>query len=93
MALEHVPGKNAGHVMLYALSTCPWCKKTKQLLDDMGVDYYYEYVDLLQGDERDAAIGAVQRWNPKYSFPTLIINGDKSIVGFKENETREALQL
>jgi len=29
MVVEHVPGRNAGQVMLYALSTCVWCKKTR----------------------------------------------------------------
>ena len=32
MALQHVAGKNKGHIVLYALSTCPWCGKTKKLL-------------------------------------------------------------
>jgi len=41
MDVNHVQGKNVGHIMLYALSTCPWCRKTKQLLSDLGVDYYY----------------------------------------------------
>ena len=34
----HVPGKNAGHIMFYGLSTCGWCAKTKKLLDEMGLD-------------------------------------------------------
>jgi len=51
MAIQHVHGKNVGHIMLYALSTCPWCKKTKKLLDDLGVEYYYEDVDFLGGDD------------------------------------------
>jgi len=34
----------------------------------------------------------VKKFNPKCSFPTIII-GDKVIVGFKENEIREALGL
>ena len=33
MALEHVAGKNVGDIKVYALSTCPWCKKPKALLD------------------------------------------------------------
>jgi len=37
MGLTHVDGKKAGHIVIYALSTCPWCKKTKKLLDDLGV--------------------------------------------------------
>jgi glutaredoxin-like protein NrdH len=90
MTMAHVPGKDMGKVTLYALSTCVWCRKTRQLLDQLGVSYDYEYVDLLEGSERDAAIDAVRRWNPRGSFPTVIVNG-RAIIGFSENEIREAL--
>ena len=38
MAVSHVAGKKAGKIMLYTLSTCIWCQKTKKLLADLGVD-------------------------------------------------------
>ena len=91
MVVEHVSGRNAGQVMLYALSTCVWCKKTRQLLDDLGVKYSYEYVDILQGEERESAMETVRRWNPKCTFPTLVIN-DKCVVGFDEAKIRELLK-
>jgi arsenate reductase-like glutaredoxin family protein len=31
-------------------------------------------------------------WNPSASFPTLVIDNQRSIVGFKEDEIREALK-
>lgn len=93
MALEHVPGKNLGNIKIYALSTCPWCKKTKGLLEGLGIDYYFTDVDLLQGEEREKAMATVRKWNPSGSFPTIVINDDRCIVGFKENELREALKL
>ncbi len=92
MTIEHVPGKNAGNIMLYALSTCGWCRKTKQLLDELGVEYDYEYVDHLQGREREETMKAVKHWNPSLNFPTLVINDGKCIVGYKEDEIREALR-
>jgi len=49
-------------------------------------------VDLLEGDERTAIIEDVRKLNPNCSFPTTII-GDKVIVGFKEDELKEALGL
>ena len=89
--VEHVQGKNAGHIMVYALSTCGWCRKTKQLLDDMGVAYDYEHVDLLYGDKRAEVMDEVRHWNPVGTFPTIIVNG-KPIVGFREDEIRKALR-
>ena len=85
------PGKKAHNIMLYALSTCGWCHKTKKLLDDLGVEYDYEYVDQLEGDEKDEAVRKVTEWNPSCSFPTLVLDNDKCIVGYKEDEIREAL--
>lgn len=29
MKLEHVDGENKGNIVLFALSTCGWCKKNK----------------------------------------------------------------
>ena len=91
MTKVHVPGKDKGIIMLYALSTCPWCGKTKHLLGELGVAYDYEDVDLLEGDARHQAVHEVSHWNPDNSFPVLVIDGKKSIVGFREDEIRKAL--
>jgi len=92
MAIVHIPGKKSGHIMLYALSTCGWCHKTRKLLDDLGVEYNYEYVDQLHGDEKEEAIRKVTAHNPNCSFPTIILDNEKCIVGYREDEIRETLQ-
>lgn len=79
-------------VKLYTLSTCSHCKHTKQYLNDCGVQYDFIDVDLLQGQERTDMIEEVKKVNPNCSFPTILV-GDKVIVGFKENEIKEALGL
>ncbi len=79
-------------VKLFSLSTCSHCKSTKKLLADCTVKYEFIDVDLLQGDERRAILEDVKKFNPKCSFPTIII-GDKVIVGYKEKEIREALGM
>jgi len=91
MEFKKVDGKDKGKITLYALSTCIWCKKTKELLSSMGVGFNYVYVDLLKGEDRANAINEVKRYNPSSSFPTLVI-GDKGIVGYREKEIREALK-
>ena len=92
MAVERVPGKKAGSIMLYALSTCVWCKKTKALLDSLGVEYSYKYVDLLADKEKKKVMETVKKWNPACNFPTLVINNERCIIGFEEDEIREALK-
>ncbi|AAM32967.1 MULTISPECIES: glutaredoxin family protein [Methanosarcina] len=88
---NHVSGVDRGKVIMYGLSTCVWCKKTKKLLTDLGVDFDYVYVDRLEGKEEEEAVEEVRRFNPSVSFPTTIINDEKAIVGFKEKEIRESL--
>jgi len=92
MEIKHIEGKNKGKIMLYALSTCVWCKKTKKLLNNLGVDYYYIDVDLLEEGEKENAKKEITRFNPSCSFPTTVINNEKCIVGYKETEIKEALK-
>jgi len=91
MSMQLVNGENKGKLVLYALSTCGWCKKTRMLLEDLGVEYSYIYVDLLEGEERKEIIEQVKKWNPQLSFPTLVVNDEKCIVGFNEDKVRETL--
>lgn len=79
-------------VKVFSLSTCSHCKSTKKLLNDCTIKYEFVDVDLLEGDERKAILEDVKKFNPKCSFPTIII-GEKVIVGFKEKEIKEALGL
>lgn len=93
MKIEHVKGENKGKVLLYALSTCGWCRKTKEFLNKLGVEYSYIFVDLLEENDKDKTIGEIKKWNPRCSFPTIVINDKETIVGFKEEEIKEALGL
>jgi len=88
---KHVTGTNKGDITLYALSTCGWCRKTKGLLNDLKVDYSYVDTDLLEGADREEALGEIRKWNPACSFPTMVINSKTCIVGFKEDQIRETL--
>jgi glutaredoxin len=79
-------------VKMYSLSTCSHCKATKKLLDECTIAYEFTDVDLLKGKERAAILEDVKKFNPNCSFPTIII-GDKVIVGYKEQEIKEALGI
>lgn len=79
-------------VFIYSLSTCGHCKRTKQFLTDKNVPFEYLDVDLTEGEERTSTVEDVKKYNPRCTFPTVIID-DKVIVGFKEDELRNALGL
>jgi glutaredoxin-like protein NrdH len=79
-------------VKIFSLSTCSHCKATRKFLGECTIKYEFVDVDMLKGDERKAIIADVKKFNPRCSFPTIII-GEKVIVGFKEKEIKEALGL
>ncbi|AKL97771.1 glutaredoxin family protein [Endomicrobium proavitum] len=92
MSIHHVDGTNAKNsVFLYALSTCPWCKKTKALLNELNVKYDYIDVDLIIGAEQDKVVADIEAVNPQGGFPTLVINKTNVIVGYRPEEIKEAL--
>jgi glutaredoxin len=62
-------------------------------LDDHNVEYELIYVDHLEGDDKDAAVEVVSKWNPRRSFPTLVVDDRVSVGGFKPEQIKEALGL
>jgi glutaredoxin-like protein NrdH len=91
MEINHVNGNDKGAIMLYTLSTCIWCRKTKALLAELGVAYDYVDVDLLGGSDRAQAESEIGRWNPQCSFPTMVIGNQSCIVGYDESKIRQTL--
>ena len=90
MEMKHIKGKNKGDIVLYALSTCGWCRKTKDFFRELGVEYKFVDVDLLEGEEREEVMEEVKRWNPQSNFPTIVIN-NKCIVGYDEQKIRRGI--
>jgi glutaredoxin-like protein NrdH len=89
-----VPGSKHEHqITFYGLSTCIWCRRTREFLESEGVQFDFYYVDLLTGVEREEAIKQVRKWNPAASFPTLVIDGARSVVGYRIEEIKTALGL
>lgn len=81
------------HVTVYALSTCIHCRKTKEFLDECGVEYDCIHVDKLEGDERKDTIAAIKEHNPAVSFPTVVFDkGECVVVGFKKDELKKAME-
>jgi len=89
--MQHVEGKSDKKITLYALSTCPWCRKVKTLLNELGVAYDFEDVDLLNEEEDAKTTKEILKWTSDLSFPLVIIDGKKVIQGFQEEEIRKEL--
>ncbi|MDR3222217.1 MAG: glutaredoxin family protein [Methanobrevibacter sp.] len=92
MNLEHVDGENKGKVVLFALSTCQWCRKTRILLEELKVEYDYVYVDLTQDGERKEVVTELEKWNKDISFPTIVINDEDVIIGYEVDKIKEKFE-
>ena len=82
----------ADKVKVYALSTCPYCRRTKQFLKDNGIECDIVDVDLLKGKEQDDVLDEIERITGRQSFPVVLI-GPEVIVGHNEEKLRKALGL
>ena len=88
LSLNHVEGKDHVALKIYTLSTCGWCKRTKALLHELGLAYDYVDVDLLGKEEAAEALQEIMKWNPKCSFPTIVVDGTECISGYQEERLR-----
>ena len=82
---------NNHNVMLYTLSTCIWCKKAKKLLERLGTPYEFINVDELSGSDKAEAVKELGKFNPRCTFPTMVIDNKNCIVGFKEDQIKKVL--
>ena len=94
MNISKVTGENNKHkVFLYALSTCVWCKMTKQFLKDNNIQYEYVDVDLCEEEDKQKIRQHIQKLGAPLSYPTTIVDDQKVITGFRKDLLKEALEL
>ena len=92
MNVQKVTGANKAHrVLLYAISTCAWCKRTKKFLKDNDIEYEYIDVDLCDEADRRKIRSDITRRGGNPVYPTIIIDSDILITGFLEKQIKEAL--
>jgi glutaredoxin-like protein NrdH len=94
MQFSKVSGKKNNHkVTLYALSTCVWCKMTKQYLNDNAVEYQWVDVDLLDDNDKTRVHTDIISKGGVLSYPTIIVDDKTVITGFRKDLLKEALNL
>ncbi|MFX1319671.1 MAG: glutaredoxin domain-containing protein [Promethearchaeota archaeon] len=94
MKLEKVQGDRKKHqVLLYALSTCGWCKMTKAFLNDNSIEYEFIDVDKLEIDDREIVNKDIKKRGARLAFPTIIIDDKTIITGFKKDQLTKALEV
>lgn len=90
MKVEKVAGKNnRNKVFLYTLSTCAWCRMTKQYLKDNGVEYEYVDVDRCSEEDLNKIKKDILDRGGSLSYPVIVVNDKTLINGFRKDLIKE----
>jgi glutaredoxin len=94
MDIVKVSGKNNKHkVLMYAISTCAWCKLTKNFLKDNHIEYEYVDVDLCNDEDKEKIRQHILKKGGHLSYPAIIIDDKILINGFRKDKIVEALEI
>ncbi len=94
MQFSKVQGKHNKHkVIVYALSTCVWCKMTKKYLKDNDIEFEYVDVDLREEEDKQKIRQHIQNKGGPLSYPTTIVDDNVLITGFRKDLLKEALGI
>jgi len=79
-------------VFLYTLSTCPWCRKSKQFFKKNRIPYDCVDYDLQSEPEREKIMKKLLELTGVRSFPVVVI-GSRVVVGYDPEKYSEAMGL
>jgi glutaredoxin len=79
-------------VFLYALSTCPWCRKTKQFLKDNKIAFDYVDYDLADEEKQEKIMEELSAMNAASGFPVAVI-GKNVVIGYNPEKYAALLGL
>lgn len=77
-------GSRSDHKLtLLGLTTCSFCKKGKQFLDDHDLNYEYLFLDKIDPElKKKMKIEFTEKFDKRLSYPTLIIDNEEILTGF-----------
>lgn len=84
---------SCGMPVMYTLHTCRHCVRLKDFLDGHGIKHKLIYVDEFSDPARKQVMATLRSYNPRGSFPTLVVPDGRSVVGFREEAVKELFGL
>jgi glutaredoxin-like protein NrdH len=84
--------RNDHAIVVYALSTCGFCKRAMAFLDEQGFSYKYIYVNQIPIDAKNEIKKILrERFNENVAFPFAVIDHDSHLVGFIQPDWERTL--
>ena len=78
-------------IILYTLSTCPWCRKAKKFFLERNI--YFDFIDYdLEDEQTQERIVDEMEQHKASAFPFALING-KSVEGYNPERYASLLGL
>ena len=77
--------------IMYALTTCLHCKNTKKFLEENNLEVTVIHLDDYCDSQRSDLMEKVRTYNPRGTFPVVLMPNGKVIVGFRQILLKEAL--
>ena len=76
---------------MYGLSTCPWCRKTKQYFTDSQTDFDYINYDLANEEEQNKIVQDMKESGGGNAFPFVKI-GEDVVIGYNPEKFSTLLE-
>ena len=76
---------------MYGLSTCPWCRKTKQYFTDMQIDFDYINYDLANEEVQSKIMQDMKKLGGGNAFPFVKI-GEEVVIGYNPEKFSTLLE-
>ena len=92
--VERQGSRRSHDIVVYALSTCGFCKRALAFLEDQDFAYRYIYVDQLPIETKNEIKKILkERFNENVAFPFAVINDTEHLVGFIQPDWVRTLGL
>jgi glutaredoxin-like protein NrdH len=89
-----VSGSRQKHtVLMYAISTCIWCKRAKRFLSTHQIEYEYIDVDLISQEDLQHVERDIMDREGQLLFPTIIVDDQMILTNPQEEQLRQVLEI
>jgi glutaredoxin len=78
-------------IMMYTLSTCPWCKKTKSFFAERNIPFEFIDYDKASKEEQQKIREVCSSHGEGIAFPFVII-GEDVVVGYNPQKYMKLLE-
>jgi len=81
-------------IVIFALSTCGFCKRAMSFLDDKGFLYRYLHVDTIPLDQKNEIKAILrERFKENVAFPFAVFDNTSHLVGFIQPDWERSLGI